>query len=105
MQHSLKTIAFATAALAVAPLAASAQPYGGFHGGPAMGFHHNGSMEVTARISSIQGSSITLDNGRTVFLNHTQVNGRLHRGARIDVVGTRAGDHNINAQTITVIRR
>jgi hypothetical protein len=93
-------LAIALAASLVTPLAASAQPYGG-----GMMMHHGDGRSASGRIASVQGSSFTLDNGRTVFLkNGTQINGgHLHPGAFVNVSGFGAGNHNINATVVTII--
>ncbi len=108
MKTQIAALALALGASFVAPLAASAQPYGG---GMMGGYHHGGNMrQATGRIASVQGSSFTLDNGRTVFLQSgTQINGRrngrLHAGQMVTVMGTGAGNHNINAQTVDIMHR
>jgi hypothetical protein len=95
-------LAIALAASIATPLAASAQPYGG-----GMMMHHGGSRTTTGRIVSVQGSSFTLDSGRTVFLKSgTQINGgRLHAGAFVTVTGFGAGNHNINATAVNIMHR
>jgi hypothetical protein len=94
------TLSIALGAAALTPLAASAQMYGG-----GMMMHHGNQRHAMGRIASVQGSSFTLDNGRTVFLKSgTQINGRLHAGEMVQVSGTGAGDRNINAQTVTIVR-
>jgi hypothetical protein len=92
----LPVLALGAALALTAPLAASAQMYG-----PPM---HHGVRDFDARVASINGSAITLDDGKTVFLKQgTVINGRLHPGARIHVHGFRAGNGNTNAQTVTVL--
>ena len=94
-------LALALGAASLSPLAASAQPYGG-----GMMMHHGNYRQAMGRIASVQGSSFTLDNGRTVFLKSgTQINGHIHPGAMVRVSGTGAGDRNINAQSVTIIHR
>jgi len=95
-------LAVALAASLVTPLAASAQPYGG-----GMMMHHDSHRTATVRIASVQGSSFTLDNGRTVFLKQgTQINGgHIHPGAFVNVTGSGAGNHNINAAVVTIMHR
>ena len=102
-------LVLATALLATfaTPLAASAQPFGG-RGGMMMhhGNNYGNNRSASGRIASVQGSSFTLDNGRTIFSRKgTQINGRIHPGAFVNVIGFGAGDHNINATSITVMHR
>jgi hypothetical protein len=94
-------LAAALATALISPLAASAQPYGG------MMMHHGNGRSATGRIASVQGSSFTLDNGRTVFLKSgTQINGgHIHPGAMVSVSGSGAGNHNINAAVVTILHR
>jgi hypothetical protein len=95
-----QAIALALGIAFVAPIAASAQPMM-MHGG----YHHR---QTSGRIRSVQGSSFTMDNGRTVFLkNGTVINPRgvrLQAGQFVNVRGESAGDHNINAQVVDVSR-
>jgi hypothetical protein len=88
-------IAFLVAGLAAMPLATAAQGW------------HPVDREVI--IASVQGSSLTLENGATVFLHQGTVilpTGRpLHAGQWIRVVGQGDGHHRINADRIDIIRR
>jgi hypothetical protein len=95
-------LAAALATALISPLAASAQPYGG-----GMMMHHGNGRSATGRIASVQGSSFTLDNGRTVFLKSgTQINGgHIHPGAFVNVQGFGAGNHNINATVVNIMHR
>jgi hypothetical protein len=88
-------LAFLIAGLAATPLATLAQ-----------GWHPVDRMAV---IASVQGSSLTLDNGATVFLRNGTVilptGWRLHAGQRIHLIGQGNGHHRINADRIVIMRR
>lgn len=106
----MKRIAFALLActMALAPFAASAQStMGGGMGGPtdnAMG-GALGHAEL-GTIQSVQGSSLTLTDGRTVFLHDgTVIHPRgttLAPGMRIAVRGDRSGHRRFNASVVNV---
>jgi hypothetical protein len=81
---------------------------------PAIGFAqgygpNNGYSQYSGVISSIQGSALMLQNGKTVFLKNGTVikpsGTHLQSGMRILVTGTRAGNGNINAGEIDIAGR
>jgi hypothetical protein len=88
------------------PVMASAQQYGMGQGNytPGERFTRREGM-----IASVQGSSVTLQDGRTLFLRQgTVINptGRtLRAGQRITFSGQRDGRGRINATEIDVMRR
>lgn len=101
-------LASALAATVALPLAASAAPndwrgYGNGSYGSNGGY--NGNSRLSGTIASVNGGAVTLQNGRTVFLkSDTNVNGGgLSAGERIAVIGTDAGNGNINARTISIL--
>jgi hypothetical protein len=87
------------------PVVASAQGYGN-NGAPVNGERFTRRAGV---IASVQGSSVTLQDGRTLFLRQgTVINptGRtLRSGQRITFSGMRDGRGRINATEIDVMRR
>jgi hypothetical protein len=91
------------ATLVTAPVLAVAQPYGnnGYNG-------NNGavSRQVTGTIVSVQGSSLTLDGGRTIFLHQgTVINPsgtRLAAGMQISVNGSSSDRLTLNADQINI---
>lgn len=97
--------------MAVAPFASPAQSApndwrgNGSGSGYGNGGYGNGSR-LSGVIASVNGGSLKLQNGRTVFLKDTtsiNPSGRsLQSGERITVYGLNAGDGNINAQSITI---
>ena len=93
--------AFVLAALIALPGLAAAQPY---QQGPPPPPRHS----YTGVIQSVQGSSFTLDNGRTVFMHQgtvIQPTGiRLRPGMQVTVYGHRAGNGAVNANEVDVIR-
>lgn len=102
-----------TAALAATfalPAAASAAPndWRGYGNAPYGngGYYSNGSSRLSGVIARVDGGAVTLRNGRTVFLkNDTSIaGGRLFAGERIAVIGTDAGNGNINARRISIVR-
>ena len=92
-----------SAALLALPMIASAQgnPYG-------YGYSHthNGRGQMTGTIAAVNGGAIQLQNGRTVFLhNGTVINPtgtRLQPGMRVSIIGSPAGDGNINASEVDI---
>jgi hypothetical protein len=88
------------------PVMASAQPYGAAPGNFVRGERFTRREGV---IASVQGSSVTLQDGRTLFLRQgTVINptGRnLRAGQRITFSGQRDGRGRINATEIDVMRR
>ena len=88
-----------TAALCGAPAAIGAQPMD--RAGDRWDQSH-----VTGVISTIQGSSVQLDNGRVVFLHHgTVINPtgtRLQVGMRIAVLGSPSSNDAIDANEIDI---
>ena len=95
--------ALALAALISAPSLAVAQPYGNY-GNNGNGSGNSRSGQVTGIIQSVQGSSFTLDNGRTVFLTQGTVLSptglRLQSGMQVTVTGVWAGNGAINASEV-----
>ena len=87
--------AFLLAGLMATPLATFAQ-----------GWHP---VDRRATIASVQGSSLTLDNGTTVFLRQGTVilptGWRLHGGQFIRVIGQGNGRHRVNADRIVILSR
>jgi hypothetical protein len=65
------------------------------------------SAQFSGRISSVKGGAVTLENGRTIFLEDgTVINPtgiRLQPGMRISVTGAPAGNGNINADQIDIV--
>lgn len=63
----------------------------------------------TGIIQSVQGSSFTLNNGRTIFMHQgTVINPtgiRLKPGMQVTVYGPHAGNGAVNANEVDVIRR
>jgi hypothetical protein len=90
------------AILACAPAAAGAQDMGGMGMAPMGGARH----AELGTIASVQGSSLTLGDGRTVFLHQGTVihptGTTLQPGMRIAVTGDRAGRRRFNANLIDV---
>jgi len=108
--------ALVLAALIAAPSLAVADPNGNNgYGNNNNGYNGNGSGrgrfngQVTGIIQSVQGSSFTLDSGRTVFLKQgTVINPRgwhLRSGMQVTVTGVRAGNGAINASEVDITRR
>jgi len=99
--------ALALAALISAPSLAVAQPYGNY-GNNGNGSGNNRSGQVTGIIQSVQGSSFTLDSGRTVFLKRGTIispqGRRLRSGMQVNVTGVRAGNGSINATEVDIVR-
>src|ERR1700680_832625 len=95
--------ALVLAALISAPSLAVAQPYGNY-GNNGNGSGNNRSGQVTGIIQSVQGSSFTLDNGRTVFLTQGTVLSptglRLQSGMQVTVTGVWPGNGAINASEV-----
>lgn len=87
------------------PAVVSAQVYGN----PGMGVHGERFTRREGIIASVQGSSVTLQDGRTLFLHQgTVINptGRtLRAGQRITFNGVRDGRGRINVSEIDVMRR
>lgn len=77
--------------------AASAQPYGGYR---------HGQRTTTGTIASVNGTNVTLRDGRQVFLKQgTVINPtgtRLQPGQRISVAGNPGGNGAINATLVTI---
>ena len=106
--------ALVLAALIAAPSLAVADPNGN-NGYGNNNNNGNGSGrarfngQVTGIIQSVQGSSFTLDSGRTVFLKQgTVINPRgwhLRSGMQVTVTGVRAGNGAINASEVDIVRR
>lgn len=104
---NVRSFALATAlsSIALAPLAASAAPnpypYGGYNPN---GYANVG--RISGTIVSVNGGSARLQNGRTIFLRDTtsiRPSGQsLAAGQHVTIVGTDAGDGNINAQSLTI---
>jgi hypothetical protein len=98
----LHTLALALVAAFLPPLAAPAQPNG-------MGMMDAGHHGFFGRIASVNGSSFTLEDGRTVFLKQgTVINPtgrRLHAGQRVVVHGYPAGNGSINARVVNIVPR
>jgi Domain of unknown function (DUF5666) len=98
--------ALVLAALIAAPSLAVAQPYGNNGNGSG---NNRFSGQVTGIIQSVQGSSFTLDDGRTVFLTQGTVLNptglRLRSGMQVTVTGVRAGNGAINASEVDITRR
>ena len=98
--------ALALAALIAAPALAVAQPYQQ----PGAMQAHPQRNQLTGIIQSVQGSSFTLDNGRTVFMHQgTVINPtgiRLRPGMQVLVYGALAhtGHGAFNANEIDVMR-
>jgi hypothetical protein len=97
------------AALVASPALALAQGYGpnSYYGN---GYYDRGAQrQLSGIIQSVQGSSFTLDDGRTVFLRQgTVINPtgwRLRPGMRVNVTGFRAGNGAINANEVDIVRR
>src|ERR1700693_2379184 len=99
------------AALVASPALTLAQPYGNNGNGNYNNNNYNGRgpRQITGIIQSVQGSSFTLDSGRTVFLKQgTVINptGRhLRAGMRVNVTGVRAGNGAINATEVDILRQ
>ena len=107
MKSSRAFSALLITALALAPLAALAQPYN--YPPPPSGYQQGGARDVIVWISSVQGSSFTTGDGRTVFLHRgTIINPTgitLRPGMRVHVWGWTAHNHNINADKVSVLPR
>jgi Domain of unknown function (DUF5666) len=107
--------ALVLAALIAAPSLAVADPNGnnGYNGNNNNNGNGSGRArfngQVTGIIQSVQGSSFTLDSGRTVFLKQgTVINPRgwhLRSGMQVTVTGVRAGNGAINASEVDITRR
>jgi hypothetical protein len=93
--------AFVLAALVALPGLAVAQ---GYQQGPPPPPPHS----YAGIIQSVQGSSFTLNTGRTVFMHQGTVirptGIRLRPGMHVTVYGPRAGNGAINANEVDVIR-
>jgi hypothetical protein len=111
MQRNALIATLALAAMSIAPLAASADPYDGYHNDRHDHGYRQGSgrpVERTGRIASVNGGSFRLQDGTTIFLNHTSINPRgvnLQSGERVYIQGTEAGNGAINASTVTIALR
>ncbi len=97
--------ALALGALIAAPSFAAADPYNG------NGNNWNiaaGTRQITGIIQSVQGSSLTLEGGRTVFLHQGTVirptGLRLKAGMQVSVTGVRSGHLRFNADEVDVTR-
>jgi hypothetical protein len=93
-------------ATATAPLAASAAgfPWNGSQNGT---WTNNGNVRQTGVVASTQGSSLTLQNGETIFLHQgTVINPTgttLQPGMQIQVIGGYGGNNAVNASEIDVV--
>ena len=88
-----------TAALAIgSPTLVSAQQYGGYNNG--------GNRSTSGTIASVNGSNITLRDGRQIFLKNGTViqptGQRLQVGQQISVQGNPGGNGAINATNVAV---
>jgi len=96
------------AALVASPALTFAQPYGQNYNNNGNYNNQHGSRQISGIIQSVQGSSFTLDNGRTVFLKQgTIINPsgwRLKAGQQVNVTGWRAGNGAINATEVDIVR-
>ena len=105
--------ALVLAALIAAPSLAVADLDNGYNGNNNNNGNGSGRArfngQVTGIIQSVQGSSFTLDSGRTVFLKQgTVINPRgahLRSGMQVTVTGVRAGNGAINASEVDITRR
>lgn len=101
MKHSRLAGGLLIAALLAAPAVSSAQGYGYGHRA-----YDNANRTFSGTISAVNGGALAMSNGRTVFLkNGTVINPtgtRLQPGMRISVVGSPAGDGNINASEVDI---
>jgi hypothetical protein len=97
-----------TAVIAVPCLAVAQPNQPGYQQQPAQHIQRN---QLTGIIQSVQGSSFTLDNGRTVFMHQgTVINPtgiKLRAGMQVTVYGALAhtGHGAFNANEIDVVRR
>jgi len=86
-------------ALIIGPSMAAAQPY-------QYNTNYNNARQISGSITSVQGSSITLADGNTVFLHQgTVVNPpgtRLQAGMQITVTGVPSGNLRFNADQIEI---
>jgi hypothetical protein len=101
MKHLRLAGGLLIAALLAVPAISSAQGYGYGHRA-----YNDANRTFSGTISAVNGGALAMSNGRTVFLkNGTVINPtgtRLQPGMRISVVGSPAGDGNINASEVDI---